>query len=316
MSIWVICETSGGSYRSSTMELLSAARRMSPGASVAVVMDHDADAGALNGEAAKVVKITGAHLAEYDPETRSQALAALISSGSPGLVLFAEGGVARDLMPRVAAKLGATVFTNVVGLEALEGGLRITRPVMGGKAYAAYRAGAGLTLAAIRPNSLGGGEPKTGGTAFEEFAAPESASRIKTIERAQRAGRRVELTEAQAVVAAGRGLKAPENMKIVEDLADALGGAVGVSRAIVDAGWADHAIQVGKSGKTVSPALYIAAGISGAVHHTMGMDNSKVVVAINSDPKAPIFNYADYGIAGDALAVLPALAAEIRKNAG
>ena len=113
-------------------------------------------------------------------------------------------------------------------------------------------------------------------------------------------------------MAGGRGLRAPENLGLLEDLADVLGGAVGVSRAIVDAGWADHAIQVGKSGKTISPALYIVAGVSGAVHHTMGMDTAKVVVAINTDPKAPIFQYADYGIVGDALQVLPALTAELR----
>jgi electron transfer flavoprotein alpha subunit len=124
------------------------------------------------------------------------------------------------------------------------------------------------------------------------------------------------LSEAQRVVAGGRGLRAPENLGLLEDLADVLGGAVGVSRAIVDAGWADHAIQVGKSGKTVSPALYVVAGVSGAVHHTMGMDTAKVVVAINTDPKAPIFQYADYGIVGDALQVLPALTAEVRKVTG
>ncbi|GAB4264074.1 MAG: hypothetical protein Kow0092_15430 [Deferrisomatales bacterium] len=140
--------------------------------------------------------------------------------------------------------------------------------------------------------------------------------RVRVVERAERGSGRVPLTEAQRVVAGGRGLRSPENLGLLEELADALGGAVGVSRAVVDAGWAEHAIQVGKSGKTVSPALYIAAGISGAVHHTMGMDTAKVVVAINSDPKAPIFQYADYGIVGDALQVLPAIAAELRRLAG
>ena len=127
--------------------------------------------------------------------------------------------------------------------------------------------------------------------------------------------RRVELTEAHIVVAGGRGMKAPENLHLLEELADALKGAVGVSRSIVDAGWASHAIQVGKSGKTVAPVLYFACGISGAIHHIMGMDTSKVVVAINTDPNAPIFQYADYGIVGDALEVLPAVTAEVRKLA-
>ncbi|RMG88929.1 MAG: electron transfer flavoprotein subunit alpha/FixB family protein, partial [Candidatus Dadabacteria bacterium] len=171
-------------------------------------------------------------------------------------------------------------------------------------------------LAAFRPNSF---DPEVGAdfaTEVESRAVDAPPERLQVLERTPRGGDRVPLTEAQVVVSGGRGLKSPENLRLLEDLADALGGAVGVSRAVVDAGWADHAIQVGKSGKTVSPALYIAAGISGAVHHTMGMDTSKVVVAINADPNAPIFRYADYGIVGDALQVLPALTQALKEARG
>jgi electron transfer flavoprotein alpha subunit len=136
--------------------------------------------------------------------------------------------------------------------------------------------------------------------------------KISVEELKPREGGKIPLTEAQIVVCGGRGMKAPENLSLLDDLAEVLGGAKGVSRAVVDAGWADHNDQVGKSGKTVSPKLYIVAGVSGAVHHTMGMDTSKVVVAINTDENAPIFRFADYGIVGDALEVLPAITKALR----
>jgi electron transfer flavoprotein alpha subunit len=146
----------------------------------------------------------------------------------------------------------------------------------------------------------------------QEVAAAPNPSRVELVERTEGAARRVDLTEAAVVVAGGRGMKGPENFGLLEDLAGALEGAVGYSRALVDAGHAEHAFQVGKSGKTVSPTLYIAAGVSGAIHHIMGMDTSKVVVAINTDPSAPIFEYADYGIVGDVLQVLPELTERVR----
>jgi electron transfer flavoprotein alpha subunit len=209
---------------------------------------------------------------------------------------------------------------NGVGLELLpdarDGAIQIVRPVYGGKAYASYSPAGPLTLAAFRPNSFATDAPAGLATAFEERAVSVAPSRIEPLSRDEATEVRVDLTEARAVVAGGRGLRSPENLKLLEDLARALKGAVGVSRAVVDAGWAEHASQVGKSGKTVSPTLYIAAGISGAMHHTMGMDTSKVVVAINSDPNAIIFQFADYGIVGDALQLLPALTEEIRKNGG
>jgi electron transfer flavoprotein alpha subunit len=171
-----------------------------------------------------------------------------------------------------------------------------------------------MTLAAFRPNSFASDALAGLATATEERALTPAPSRVTLLGRDEEAQVKVDLTEAQVVVTGGRGLKSPENLKLLEDLARALQGAVGVSRAVVDAGWAEHASQVGKSGKTVAPTLYIAAGVSGAIHHTMGMDTSKVVVAINSDPNAVIFQFADYGIVGDALEVLPALTEEIEKN--
>lgn len=315
MDIWIVCEGQGEGYRPSTLELLSQARRMA-GAVTAVTLGADsAHAVALRGSAHRVLAVEGPNLTPYEVDPWIGVLGGLLAREDPGLVLFGEGARTRELLPRLAARLGAAAFTNAVGLEADGESLRILRPVYGGKAYATYPAGGRMCLAAFRPNSFDATAAPAEGTVIETLEVSAEPSRVEVLEQRPRESRRVDLTEAQRVVSGGRGLRSPENLKLLEDLADALGGAVGVSRAIVDAGWADHAIQVGKSGKTVSPALYIAAGVSGAVHHTMGMDTAKVVVAVNTDPKAPIFQYADYGIVGDALQVLPALTAELKREA-
>jgi len=320
MSIWVICEAQEGGYRASTLELLSQARKLAAAAAgqvVAVAVGEEAgSAETLRGAAHRVVTVQGPHLSPYAADPWVTALGGALAAGKPQVVLFAEGTRTRELLPRLAARLGAAAFTNALDLEHDGHGFLLTRPAFGGKAYATVRCGDGPCLVAFRPNSFDAGGELLGETLFEEHQALPEPSRVEVLEQKPRASARVPLAEAQRVVTGGRGLKAPENLKLLEDLADVLGGAVGVSRAIVDAGWADHAIQVGKSGKTISPALYVVAGVSGAVHHTMGMDTAKVVVAINTDPKAPIFQYADYGIVGDALQVLPAFTAELRKTAG
>lgn len=318
MSIWVICEGQEKGYRPSTFELLAQARRLAAGGEVvAVAVGEDARQGqALAGAADRVLAVAGANLTTYAAGPWTDALAPLLAGSSARLVLFAEGPRTRELLPRLAARLGAAAFTNGLALEADGDGFVLTRPEYGGKAYATYRCGERLSLAAFRANSFDVSAPPRTETAFDDVEVSVGPSSVELLGTKPAESTRPELTEAQRVVAAGRGLRAPDNLKLVEELADALGAAVGVSRAIVDAGWAGHAIQVGKSGKTVSPALYIVAGVSGAVHHTMGMDTSKVVVAINTDPKAPIFEYADYGIVGDALQVLPALTAELKKLGG
>jgi electron transfer flavoprotein alpha subunit len=317
MSIWVICEGQEKGYRPSTFELLAQARRLAPGSVVAVTLGEETkQSQALAGAADRVVAANGPNLAPYAAGPWVDSLASLLSGSSARLVLFGEGPRSREVLPRVAARLGAAAFTNGLALEVEGDGFLLTRPEYGGKAYATYRCGDRLCLAAFRANSFDASAPLRKKTAFEDVELSAGPSTVELLATRAAESARPELAEAQRVVAAGRGLRAPENLRLVEELADALGAAVGVSRAIVDAGWAEHAIQVGKSGKTVSPALYIVAGVSGAVHHTMGMDTSKVVVAINTDPKAPIFEYADYGIVGDALQVLPALTAELKKLQG
>ncbi len=318
MAIWVICEEHGDGLRRTTQELAAQARRVAADGEPVVALAVGACAGRtdwLTGRVHEVVKVTGDGLDPFSADPWVAAVAAVLAEAAPRLVLWGEGARAREVMPRVAARLGWHAVANGLALEPDGDGARILRPVLGGKAYQWVAVGGAPVLVAFRPNSFDPEVPADLDTGVTERAADPTEDRVRVLERAAGDGGRVPLTEAQVVVAGGRGLKDAANLALLEDLADALGGAVGVSRAVVDAGWADHAIQVGKSGKTVSPALYVVAGVSGAVHHTMGMDTSKVVVAINADPNAPIFKYADYGVVGDALAVLPALTAAVRELA-
>ena len=312
MAIWVVCEGSGSSFRPASLELLSRARALG-GPTCGVVFDGDGPVQGLDGLADRIVHITG--VGPFDPDRWFGPLSGLLAREKPALVLMGDSTRTRELLPRLAVTLSATPLANGIALDRSAAGFVLVRPVLGGKAYATYTLPS-PSVCAFRPNSFDPDAPGVSSTTFEAVEGGAVPSRIEVLETRPHHGARVALTEARCVVSVGRGLKAPENLSLAEDLAAALGGAVGFSRAIVDAGWVSHSNQVGKSGKTVSPALYIAAGISGAVHHTMGMDTAKVVVAINTNPKALIFNCADYGIVGDALAVLPAITAEVRKVAG
>jgi electron transfer flavoprotein alpha subunit len=194
--------------------------------------------------------------------------------------------------------------------------LECVRPVFAGKAYTRVRLLMVPAMATLRPNVFSLGTPDTGRTAEVEVFTPElSPDQIHaSVKETQvSAGQKIELTEANIIVSGGRGMKGPENFPIIAALADALEGAMGASRAAVDAGWIDHHHQVGQTGKTVSPTLYVACGISGAIQHLAGMSSSKYIVAINKDPEAPIFNVADYGIVGDLFVVVPALTEEVKK---
>ena len=333
-AIVVVCEARGDDYRPATYELLAQARRLVAGGDGEVVAvtvgDEVGQRQKLDGLAHRVVAVTGDGLAPYSADAWVEALSTLLGEATAGggagadapaarprLVLFGESARSRELLPRVAVRMDAWAVTNAVDLTAEGadgGGLAIRRPVMGGKAYAVLAVGDGPVLAAFRPHSFGADAPAGLATVAEEIAAAQVAPRVTVLATETSAARRVDLTEANVVISGGRGMKGPDNFHLLEELADALEGAVGYSRAVVDAGQAEHADQVGKSGKTVSPTLYVAAGISGAIHHIMGMDTAKVVVAINTDPSAPIFGYADYGVLGDALQVLPALTEEIRRG--
>ncbi|MGA2264699.1 MAG: electron transfer flavoprotein subunit alpha/FixB family protein [Acidobacteriota bacterium] len=235
----------------------------------------------------------------------------------PGIILGSATAMGRDVLPRVAAGLRVALAQDCTEMGIKAGKqLECVRPIYAGKALARVRFMMLPAMASLRPNVFSLGVPDTSRTAETAVFVPElkpEQVRARVVGIQAAAGSKVELTEASIVVSGGRGMKGPENFPIVQDLADALGGALGASRAAVDAGWIDHQHQVGQTGKTVSPTLYIACGISGAIQHLAGMSSSKYVVAINKDPDAPIFKLADYGIVGDLFAVVPALAREIRK---
>jgi electron transfer flavoprotein alpha subunit len=256
-------------------------------------------------------------LASYSPEGFASATVQAAKQIEPRIVLGAASAMGRDFLPRVAAKLGVGLAQDCTDIRLVEGKqLECVRPIYAGKAFARVRPTLLPAMATLRPNvfSLGAPEPSRAAetVAFVPNLKPE-AIRARVVGMQAAAGSKVELTEAEIVVSGGRGLKGPENFAIVQDLADALGAALGASRAAVDAGWIDHQHQVGQTGKTVSPTLYVACGISGAIQHLAGMSSSKYVIAVNKDPEAPIFKLADYGIVGDLFTVVPALAKEIRK---
>jgi electron transfer flavoprotein alpha subunit len=222
----------------------------------------------------------------------------------------------KDLAPRVAARLGAGLATDCTALRAEGGQLVATRPIYAGKVLAEVTWDKPPAVASLRPKIFEPAPPDAArSAAVEMFPAPvaEADLRVRTVEVKAAAQGQVDLTEAEVIVSGGRGMKGPEGYGVLEELAAALGGVVGASRAAVDAGWRPHGDQVGQTGKTVSPRLYVACGISGAIQHLAGMSGSRCVVAINKDPDAPIFKVADYGLVGDLFEIVPALAGEVRK---
>jgi len=316
MAIWTVCEARGNDFSPTTYELLSQARKVGAEAgmeTVAVVVGVESGlSDRLNGQAHQVICLKAGNLGNFDAGSWAEALCGTFSEASPRLILFSDSDRGRELAPAAAANMKYAALVNVTSLEWDDGQFLITRPVCGGKAYATYGTGESGCVAVVRPNSFSIEPGEIASTLVQTVEVDVAPGKVTVVELTPREGGKIPLTEAQVVVCGGRGMKARENLSLLEDLAEALGGAVGVSRAVVDAGWADHNNQVGKSGKTVSPGLYIVAGVSGAVHHTMGMDTSKVVVAINTDANAAIFRFADYGIVGNALEVLPAITNALR----
>lgn len=263
-----------------------------------------------------LVHIRDPLLDAYTAEGFSLAFGAYARESGPKMILAGATQMGRDFLPRVAVLLGCGIVSDVTAVKWLEDPVTFVRPVYGGKVLTEVSCTGYPAIVTTRPNTfdvIGAGD-KPG--QFVERPASLSAAQVKTrVLRVEEKPRgKVDLTEADIIVSGGRGLKAPENFALIEELAEVVGGAVGATRSVVDAKWRDEGDQVGKSGKTVSPKLYVAAGISGAIHHIMGMDTSKVVLAINKDPNAIIFNYADYGIVGNLFEVVPAMTAELKKR--
>jgi len=309
----VIIEVRDGKIKKASLEALSEARRQ--GAELSACLIGDAVA-ALAPELAAygaqaVYTAEDARLKLYSPRAYTRAAAAAAEKSGAEWILLAGTALGRDLAPRIAARLGRAAVPDVV---AISGGT-LRRPCYSGKAFQSVEltGGAAITLRpnvfpAVKADAPAAGTVQPLGVAFDEKDFAGGAASLHIPEKAE-----LDVAEADIIVAGGRGLKAPENFSLIRDLAQVLGGAVGASRAVVDAGWIDHPHQVGQTGKVVSPSLYIAVGISGAIQHLAGMSSSKVIVAVNKDADAPIFKVADYGIVGDLFAVLPPLTAAIKK---
>ncbi len=319
MTTLAVLEQRDGVLRKISYEVVTAAQRLG-GAVEAVVCGagpvQGADQAGKYG-ADKIVTLTNPAFARYAPEACAQALAERAKQDGYQTVLFAASATGKDLAPRVAAKLGVAVAADITDLATDGGGLLVTRPVYAGKALLKVKVVAQPAVVSLRPNVFTPVErPKAG--AAETVAVNVPAGRVTVREIKAAPAGTLDVAEAQVIISGGRGLKEPANFKVLEELARAFGGqaAVGASRAVVDAGWRAHADQVGQTGKTVSPSLYIAVGISGAIQHLAGMRTSKVIVAINKDKDAPIFKVADYGVVGDLFEIVPKLTEAIRKLHG
>ena len=314
-AILTFAEQRDGKLRRAALEAVSEARRLAEALGGATVVSVVAGPGsqALAGElgahgADKVYAYDDAAFALYASEPYARAVAKAVEETAPDVVLMPFTAMGKDLAPRLAARLGAGLVSDCVSLQVKDGRLVARRPMYAGKAYATVEwSGGGVQLATLRPNVFALSPADPGRKAEVVSATVDTSARARTTAVHASAGGKLELTEAQVIVSGGRGLKGPEHFPLVESLAAAMGAAVGASRAVVDAGWVDHQLQVGQTGKTVSPSLYVACGISGAIQHLAGMSSSKFIVAINKDADAPIFKVANYGILGDVFEVLPRL---------
>lgn len=322
--ILVFSEQRDGKVKRAALEAISAARSLQAkvGGEVGAVIIGDQVA-----DEAKVLTAAGAekvYLAEdpllhyYSSEGYASVIANLAKKLETRLILMGATTMGKDLGPKLAARLGGPFAGDCVGLEIADDGMLIAhRPIYGGKIMSTVKSRQStFQVATIRPNVFPVEKQKSENPPRIEKITPScDLSRLlaQVKEVVATASSKVELTEARIIVSGGRGLKGPENFNLVEGLAEVLGAAVGASRAAVDAGWKPHSYQVGLTGKTVSPLLYIACGISGAVQHLAGMSSSKYIVAINKDPNAPIFKVANYGIVGDLFKILPLLTETVKK---
>lgn len=314
-NIVVVAEVRAGQLKRPSLEVVTAALQLAAqtgGKVVAVACGHGLDAACQDlarSGAHQVIAVDGATFANYSGDAYAKAVAAQVTAAGAGAVLMAHTAMGKDLLPRVSALLATSIVTDAIAVAFAGSAFTAQKPVFAGKATMTLRGKTAPFCATLRPNNFAAA-CGTGSAPVQKVAAPAGDLLAVVKEVIAAAGSKTPLQEAKVVVAGGRGLKEAQHFKLIEDLAAAFGpgvAAVGASRAIVDAGWRPHSEQVGQTGKVVSPPLYIAIGISGAIQHLAGMRTARTIVAINKDPDAPIFKVADYGIVGDAFEVVPAL---------
>ncbi len=316
--ILAVLEQREGILKRSAFEVVSAARNLAEQLNLepeVVVVGYDVSnieeivTYGLN----KIVHLKSADLADYSSSGYKETITNYAKETDADYIILSNTALGKDLAPRIAVGIDAGCMIDCINLDASSGELIATRPVYAGKALIDIKCNSAKKVITIRPNVIKTKpveNPASPNVIVKEITSPNLKTRVIEFKKSEG---KLDVAEADIVVSGGRGMKAPENFHLIEELAESLGGAVGASRAVVDAGWRPHREQVGQTGKTVSPTLYIACGISGAVQHLAGMSSSKYIVAINKDKDAPIFTVADYGIAGDALEVIPALIDEIKK---
>ncbi len=314
--VLVLAEHDGGEVKKVTCELLTLARGL--GEPAVVWTGPDAEAGRVRLAefgAARVYVAGGAEFDEYVVAPKAELLAALVAEKLPAAVLVAGSTEGKEIAGRLAVKTGSGVITDAI---AVDDALVAEQSIFGGSIVVQSRVRTGTPVIAVRPNSVTPEalpEPAAAELVPVDVQLSDAARSARVTERVeQERGERPELTEASIVVSGGRGVGGAEQFALIEQLADSLGAAVGASRAATDAGWYPHQFQVGQTGKTVAPQLYLAVGISGAIQHRAGMQTSKTIMVINKDPEAPIFELADFGVVGDLFTVVPQLVEEIGKR--
>lgn len=323
MKILAFAEQRDGQFKQSAFEVTKAAREIADtlqaelvglviGSGVGTIADKLGGFGAQ-----RVLVVDDSRLAYYSTTAYTKIIAEIARQEGADIVFLPASQMGKDVAPRVAVRLEAGLAADCVSLNVENSEVIATRPVYAGKALADVRITTSKKVYTLRPNVFTAGSSNGASAAVEKVTVSFTDEDFRTkVVKTKVATGRPDVTEAAIIVSGGRGLKGPEHFHLIEELADALGAAVGASRAVVDAGWRPHDEQVGQTGKTVSPTLYIACGISGAVQHLAGMSSSKYIVAINKDKDAPIFQVADYGIVGDVFEIVPALTQEVKKLLG
>ncbi|MEQ2526935.1 electron transfer flavoprotein subunit alpha/FixB family protein [Bacillaceae bacterium CLA-AA-H227] len=316
--VLVLGEVRDGQLRNVSYEAVGAAKTIAEGGEVVGVL-LGASVSSLAEEliqngADRVVVVENEKLAQYTSDGYAQGVLAVIESEQPEGLVIGHTSLGKDLSPRIAGKLSSGLISDVTSIEVEGGNIVFTRPIYSGKAFEKKIVTDGLIFATVRPNNIAPlekDESRTGDVSTLSVDIKDLRTIIKEVVRKATEG--VDLSEAKVVVAGGRGVKSEDGFEPLKELAQVLGGAVGASRGACDAEYCDYSLQIGQTGKVVTPDLYIACGISGAIQHLAGMSNSKVIVAINKDPEANIFNVADYGIVGDLFEVVPMLTEEFKK---
>lgn len=316
--VLTLAEVRDGALRNVSFEAIAAAKTIAEGGEVVSVV-VGASVRSLANEliaygADRVIVVEHEKLAAYTPDGYAQALQAVVEQEKPEGIVFGHTALGKDLSPKLAARWQSGLVSDVVAVEETGGNIVFTRPIYSGKAFEKKIVTDGFMFVTVRPNNIAPlekDETRTGAIVDVQVDIKDLRTIVRDVVRKTAEG--VDLSEAKVIVAGGRGVKSAEGFEPLKELANLLGGAVGASRGACDAGYCDYSLQIGQTGKVVTPDLYIACGISGAIQHLAGMSNSKVIVAINKDPEANIFKVADYGIVGDLFEVVPLLIEEFKK---